>query len=134
MADINWRTWLKTKLDAGATGARVGDALIMGAGSIEENVDGRPFIVIKVGSEGRGPFPGSTVRVATIWVHDEPGTYETIDLVLADIKADIEGPVQEAGGVSAVWTGDSVELADEGYRTITRNTTYQLNGKEQANA
>lgn len=134
MSDIDWRVWLKVKLDNGTTATLVPAKRIYGAGRFEDDPGERPFIVIRCGPESRGPFPGATVRTATIWVHDDPGSYMTIDSILAAIKSDLEGAVTEAGGVAARWTGDSTELADEGFKTITRNTSYQLNGKEQANA
>lgn len=135
MADIDWRVWAKVRLDGAApVTAIVPAASILGAGSIEENVKNRPFIIVKVGVELPGPFPGSTVQSLTLWVHDDPGDYMKIDSILKATRDALEGAVPESGGVVCRWMGDSVDLADEGFKTICRNQTFQLNGKDAANA
>lgn len=129
---MDWRTWLYARLDAPELTAIVPRGSHFGAGSIDENVEPRPFIVIKAGAELRGPFPGVSENFATIWVHDEPGSYTRIDDALKVIRAVLEGAVTDLGGVACRWQGDSAELADEFFGTITRNTSYRLNGKDGA--
>lgn len=131
MADIDWRVWIKTKLDAYAPLLVVVPAAqIVGSGSLEEAPGVRPFIMIRAGFESRGPFPGVSTRNATLWVHDDPGDYMRIDNIMKLCRAALEGPVSESGGVACRWAGDSTELADEGFKTICRNQSYQLQGKD----
>lgn len=133
---MDWGTWLKSTLDGSADVTDdVPTEFIFGAGAIEKVPAHFPFIEIKVGSANRGPFPGAVERVSTIWVHDEPGDYSLIDAVIENVKTALSGVQREAGtgeesGVCCRWIGDSQELADDGYHTITRNTSFQLNGKD----
>lgn len=129
MADLDWRVWLKTKVDALAGTTGVPAARVKAAGSADENVKVRPFIVIKAGLEIPGPFPGVSTRFASLWVHDDPGTYMTIDSILKVLKEGLDGQVLDVGGVSCRWAGDSQELADDLFKTITRNISFQLQGK-----
>lgn len=128
MADINWRTWLKTKIDALAVQTGVPAGQVLGAGSLDENIGTLPAIIIKTGVESPGPFPGVTTQSAVLWVHDAPGSYLRIDEIIKALKA-LDGQVVDSGGVACRWAGDSTELADDGFHTITRNTSFNLQGK-----
>lgn len=122
MAAAGWRVWLYDALqDIGS---------VYGDGSLEVAPAAKPFVIIKMGPENLGPFPGVSFQDCTIWVHDEPGDYLRIDSVLGDIKDRIaEGNRAIPGLVGAVWQGDSADLADDGFKTITRNTNYRLAGR-----
>ena len=93
-----------------------------------------------------GPFAVMRFGVATIgvsnikrfsgelWVHDEVGSYETIDSLIASVFRRLNGVVhlQDSDGnelMSADWVSDSGDLYDPGYRTIVRTTTYNLIGQ-----
>lgn len=75
-------------------------------------------------------------RILQVWVHDAiaVGDYERIDNALKRLRAiltNVEGV--NVGGVgnwlSAIeWEGDSDDLRDDEYGTITRNTQYRLTG------
>lgn len=128
MADVDWRVWLKQRVDALAVSTGVPAARVIAAGSLEENVGTLPMIIIKTGSESPGPFPGVTTHNAILWVHDEPGSYLRIDAIIKALKA-LDVQVAVPGGVACRWIGDSTELADDGFHTITRNTSFQLQGR-----
>lgn len=138
MPDLNWRTWMYGKLAGHAPLTSVVPvAQIKGAGSLDSDPGPRPFIVIRIGTERRGPFPGVSYCDAMLWVHDEPGDYLRIDNILQIVKDFLvpngrEEPVPNAGGIAITWQGHSSELADEGFRTIMRNASYQLTGKAGA--
>ena len=96
----------------------------------------RPFLQIRWGQNQIGlKNTPVTRRTITIWAHDEPGDYSTIDAILVRVKAllpMLEGQSNESGHlVSAEWTGDSEDLADDGHGTITRNASFVLVGSGQ---
>lgn len=106
---------------------------VIGGGSlVGDNRPPSPFIVIRWGTEGRG-MGSMTRRIVTIWVHDEPGSYETIDSALDRLKAILDGVAHVSDGEgnwlsSIEWESNSGELYDPGYRTITKNSTYTIIG------
>lgn len=106
---------------------------VFAASALEERPADPPFAVVRFGTTGRGM--GKIVRAhADIWVHDEPGSYVRIDNILAAIRGTLDGVNHLADGVgneiiSAEWTSDSGDLIDQGYRTITKNTGYDLIGR-----
>jgi len=57
-----------------------------------------------------------------IWVYDTPGTYKTIENVLAAAKARFPHSV----ALRSRWTGDSVELADDEMKAIVKYGTYAV--------
>lgn len=93
----------------------------------------RPFAVIRFGGVFRG-VPKSLVgtRRAEIWIHDEPGTYTKIDSIIAEIKRTIDGvgPIKdEHSSISEIaWVSDSTDLFDDGYKTITKSTGFDITG------
>lgn len=96
----------------------------------------RPFLQIRWGQNQIG-LKNTAVsrRTITVWAHDEPGDYSTIDAILARVKAllpTLDGQSNGSGHlVSAEWTGDSEDLADDGHGTITRNASFTLVGSGQ---
>lgn len=114
---------------------------ITGASIIaEQSVDtpkARPFMILRWGVNLPGASSnGTTVRTLTVHVHDEPADYSIIDNIIKRVKTVLGNAVamQEAGGgwlTQADWTGDSEDLADDGYGTITRNTSFRVVGSAQ---
>lgn len=74
-------------------------------------------------------------RTLTIWVHDQPGDYGVIDSVIFRLRAllpTLAGQSNGLGHLTAVeWSGDSEDLADDGHRTIARNSSFVLVGSGQ---
>lgn len=98
----------------------------------EANLPDRPFAVIRWGVVNPG-MGGMTRRLVTFWIHSEPGSYETIDSVLSRLKAILDGTVHLTDGQgnwlsSIEWQSDSGDLYDPGYRTNTKNSTYEIIG------
>jgi hypothetical protein len=99
----------------------------------EDNLPERPFAVIRFGVATRGM---ATIKrgSATIWVHDVLGTYTNIDSILDLLHGTLDGVEQvsdEAGNelISCEWDSTSGDLYDPGFRTITKNMTFNLIGK-----
>lgn len=111
---------------------------IVDAGAFAVDVDTpqqRPFIQLRWGRNDPG-LDVVTRRNLVIWVHDKPGDYTAhIDPIIRRLRtllAGLEGMSNGLGHVVAVeWTGDSEDLSDDGHRTITRTTSFQLVGSGQ---
>ena len=96
----------------------------------------RPFLQIRWGRTEIGlKTTAVSRRTITIWAHDLPGDYTKIDQILARVKALLPGLEGQNNGLgyllSAEWTGDSEDLADDGHGTITRNASFTLVGSGQ---
>lgn len=136
MADTDWRVWLFDRLRLNAPLTTLLPAVNMfGAGSLTVAPEVKPFMVIRLEPEQPGPYPGSNRARATLWVHDEPGDYMRIDAVLKAAKTALVGAAQVApaagvGAIACAWRGNSSDLSDPDYKTIMRNSTYDLIGKD----
>jgi hypothetical protein len=70
-------------------------------------------------------------ETVTIWVHDKPGDYSQINAIIAWMKTALTSMVHVDGGdgyiVTCVdWTGESGDLWDDGWETITRNASFRV--------
>lgn len=94
----------------------------------------RPFLQLRWGRNDIG-LDRVTRRNLVIWVHDEPGDYSRIDQTIIRLRAllpTLEGQSNGSGFLmSAEWSGDSEDLADDGHKTITRNISFSLVGTGQ---
>jgi hypothetical protein len=129
---MNWRSWLYNELTTDAAVIAIVPApRILAAGSLEVRQEDRPFIVVRLGPDvtelSDGGAPEITSQEATIWVHDEPGSYKRIDTILAAVRKSLVGQVVTA--IACIWQGDSGELADPTQGTIVRNSSYRLVGR-----
>lgn len=132
---MNWRAWLKERLDEdGALTSVIPANRIHGAGSLTGSPGKRPFALIHLGEElpvfNEGGVPEVTSNEAVIWIHDDPGSYDQIDEILVLVIAQLTGQVSEETGIACVWQGNSGELSDEAYGTITRNSSFRLVGRK----
>lgn len=129
---MNWRQYLKQRMD---TIAVANGFTVFAAGALTGSPpsDQRPFIVINVGSDypelNDGDAPAWSKRTASIWVHDDPGSYDRIDDIIPAIRAALVGQVAQPDAIAITWDGDSDQLADDMMGTIVRNTNYQLIGR-----
>lgn len=95
---------------------------------------GRPFLQLRW---GRTDFGLDVVlrRNLVIWVHDEPGDYTRIDLIILQLRSLLVELVGQSNGLGHVvgveWVGDSEDLADDGHRTIARTASFVLVGSGQ---
>lgn len=127
---MDWRTWAHDRLTVPGNPllALVPSESIHASGSMVGAPKNKPFIIVRMGQITRSLPEDGYLKSMTVWVHDEPGGYKRIDEALELIRAQLEGPVAEVGAISCDWTGDSTDLADDGYGTITRNSSYTLAG------
>lgn len=96
----------------------------------------RPFLQLRWGRNDQALSKTQIGRrTLTVWVHDEPGDYTRIDLIVQrvrDILLPMAGQSNGFGHVIAVeWSGDSEDLTDDGHKTIARNTSFSLVGTGQ---
>lgn len=67
----------------------------------------------------------------TVWLHDRDRTYDRVNLGLRRVKFLLDQVlhVQGLDGWTITqcdWQGDSGDLWDDGYQTVTRNTSYRI--------
>lgn len=124
---MDWRTWIKERLDGGATAEIVPPDSIYGSGGIEDSPAGKPFIMIRLGDASPTVVPGISRQLVQVWAHDHPGDYLRIDDILRRVRGDLEGPM--AGGVRCEWRGMSFDLVDDGFATATKYATFNISAK-----
>lgn len=94
----------------------------------------RPFVVVRWGptAPGMGKVERPTVD---FWVHDVKGDYSRIDRLLGLIQDRLEAlaPMRANPGYiqDVHWDGNSGDLADDGYDTIVRYSSYTLTGRSR---
>lgn len=98
-----------------------------------ENAPARPFAVIRFGVDSPGVGDIRRTQV-TVWIHDEPGSYGRIDRILERLKAILNGKEHVSDGqgnemIHCGWESNSGDLYDPGFKTISRNATFNLVGK-----
>lgn len=112
---------------------QLGVEAVLTSGSVDTPTENF-FIVIRW-LETSPTFGQVGPTLCEIWVHERnTQDYGRIDDALARIKELMLTVVHRDGedGVTmtvAEWNGDSRDLADEGYGTLTRNSTYTVVGR-----
>ena len=105
---------------------------VRAGGSITEPPEGFPFIVYRLQDKTArlkdDMLPVRTQQFCEVWVYDEPGSYDRIDTIIQLLRDELCGVVAQPGKVACEWSGDSGELADDAWKAIVRNTTFQLIG------
>lgn len=85
-----------------------------------------PFIVTAwANSSPRAAIRGP--RDMLVWAHDHGGDYTRIDAILSRVQELLVAIVHQGGISQIAWTGDSSDLYDDGFRTITRNSGFRVN-------
>jgi hypothetical protein len=122
---MNYRIWCYERLTTDVQLASVvPPTSVFGAGAVGAVPSAKPFIVLRFGP--RTASIGSIGNL-TVWAHDEPGDYELIDEILGHARRLLDGAVPGVPGmITSEWTSDSTDLADDGYGTITKNSSYRL--------
>lgn len=123
---MDWRRWAYDRLVASAAvTSEVPIDRIFGSGAISGRPKA-PFIQLRVGGDrGVRAVPATDTEVL-VYAHDDPGSYLRVDRILSAAREALTADVTEDTGISAEWQGDSPDLADDGYDTITRNSSYRL--------
>lgn len=93
----------------------------------------RPFMVLSWGEENVA-FRGGSSENLTVWVYDEPGSYDRIDEALDEVKRLFEEAVDVEDGLggrlaTADWRGRSVDLYDDIFKCATRNALLTVVGR-----
>lgn len=88
-----------------------------------------PFMVIRWGLVTRGIGPSNPATV-TLFVYDDPGSYERTNAILLRARAVMLG-LSATGTASnwitsVQWLGDSEEGNDDAYRTLMRNAEFSV--------
>lgn len=70
-------------------------------------------------------------QIVTVWFHDHDRTYELVNAGIIRTKAILDAAVHVPGVdgwtiTQCDWQGDSGDLWDDGYQTVTRNTSYRV--------
>lgn len=87
----------------------------------------KPFIVT-AWADDRVTFGGRGSRELLVWAHDDSADYSRIDRILERVRILLVGIVHEQGISQVAFTGGSPDLYDDGFRTITRNYGFRVNG------
>lgn len=94
-------------------------------------VESFPFIVMRWGTIAKGIGP-SRRQLLDIWVHDRERDYQRIDDALKRVEkvfASVVAADAKEGWITQIdWQGSSPDLRDDGYDTITRNSTFMVIG------
>lgn len=133
---MDWRTWVFNQLRTDvAILEDVPEASIFGSGSLQGAPAVRPFILITFGTElaeiNDADAPVATSQRATIYAHDDPGDYLRIARILTNVRRRLAGSTagMNNGGIIGLWEGDSADLGDDLFKTITRFGEYRFVGK-----
>lgn len=127
---VDWRTWVYQALTGYAPlDASLGDRVYS---DVPEQPT-KPFAVIRLGlvTPEVHQHDGAESTQATVWVHDDPGSYTRIDALLELIRMAVitKGDMSGGGVFQAIWTGDSQDLADDLRKTFVKTTSYRLVGR-----
>lgn len=105
------------------------------AGSVlSEDLPPTPIAVVHFGTATGGMGRIKQLR-CTIWIHNRMADYGPIDSGILALQGMLDGaehvqedPEGSAELILAKWLENSGDLFDPGFRTVTKNTTYQLTG------
>lgn len=89
------------------------------------------FLILRWLDTTPGPVKGRGPQALQVWAHDHSGSYEIIDKMLKRVTEVLLSLTHVQGGdgktVTCVdWTGESQDLYDDGFRTITRNAAFTV--------
>lgn len=98
----------------------------------------KPALVVRWGDitqpvgERQISWQGAGTQTLQVWAHDEIGDFDRIDQILTRIRSVLSGLVAVQGSspgntlIQCDWTGDSQDLRDDGYNTITRHSDWRI--------
>ncbi len=134
---MDWRTWVFDRLRTDPTilaDLPNGEDDIYGSGSLLGAPASRPFILVTFGTElvelEDADAPAATSQRVTVYVHDDTGDYLRITRILGNVRRRLAGSTgMVGGGIVAIWEGDSADLGDDLFKTISRYGEYRFVGK-----
>jgi hypothetical protein len=112
----------------GSMGLKAGSIF---AAEAADDIKAYPFLTMRWGITQRGVADVSR-QTFDVWCHDRDRDYLLIDAILKRIRSLLTsaGPGKaEADWVTQIdWQGDGPDAHDDGYDTVTRNSSYILIG------
>lgn len=89
------------------------------------------FLILRWLDTTPGPTKSRGPVTLQVWAHDHSGSYAVIDKMLARVRDILTAMTHVDGAdgktVTCVdWTGESQDLYDDGFRTITRNAAFTV--------
>jgi hypothetical protein len=104
---------------------------VYGSNSVD-SPDERPFMILRWSEvEGEKDYGNVKRRSLTVWVHDSGQDYARINTILKRVQVLLSGAVHITGAdgdtlTQADWRGDSTDFIDDGFKTITRSSSYTV--------
>lgn len=100
------------------------------AANAVDNPTQRPFVVIRWEGNAKA-FKNVGQQTVSIWVHDNLGDYARINSAIDALREQLPEYVHISGTdghtITCIeWQGDSGELYDDGYQTVTRNSSFRV--------
>lgn len=123
--------------DTVLNGYGINSESVVQADSVDD-LPSKPAIVVRWMSTDREHsemvgqrYIGGSTWPVQLWVHDDPGDYSRIDGIIRrskDVMGSLVGRLGNEGAsiIQADWNSDSQDFRDDGYRTITRFSTYTV--------
>lgn len=126
---MDWRTWMYGKLTQdGPFTSVIQNGSVFAGGSMEDAPALKPFVILRFLPRVPAlPEDAAHFQRAEVWCHDEPGSYLRIDQALSLAEAALVGPAT-GSGIYAEWEGQGTDLFDDGWKTITRYSSFKLTG------
>lgn len=132
------RTFVQGLLIADANSNAAGSLKTLGllpgsiyAAEAADNITAWPFLTTRWGNIAKGIGP-SKRQYLDVWAHDRNRDYVRIDDILLRIEKlfNTVGSANPAEGwiTQIDWQGSSPDLRDDGYDTVTRNSTFLVIG------
>lgn len=122
---VDWRQWL---YDQAITVFDPNN--VYAAGSLKGSPAVKPFLVIRIEDELKGPIPNIRTQDTILFIHDDPGSFRRIDELANDLEEAINNGPAVQHFVAPVFVGVSGDLADDTYGTIFRSLAYRLHGRQ----
>ncbi len=104
------------------------DVPVFGTNAIDSPKSSQ-FVIARF-EEKEQAFADIGTRKLTVWFHDRQKTYDVIDSMLGLVKGAMVNAVHVPGSdgftlTQVDWRGDSADLYDDGFRTVTRFSSYE---------
>lgn len=120
---------LEADLATGQPLAEIGFEAAYGSNAVDTPPEQR-FIIVRWEDTTRAFGHHGPQRV-TIWFHDRDQDYARIDAAIEHVKTRLAAVVHRYGAdrwimTQADWRGDSQDLIDDGFRTQTRNSGFDI--------
>lgn len=129
-------TLLTNAVAEGEALRELGFTAVYGSNSVDTPTDDK-FIIVRWGEHTQA-FAQRGPRRVNIWFHDRDQDYMKIDDAVKVVKGLLDGAVHVVGTdgwviTQADWRGDSQDLIDDGFKTQTRYSGYDVVSRYDTN-